>query len=389
MASIRERVSKDGTSTSYAVLYNEGKRQRSKTFAKRADAVKFRALVDALGPADAIAVGQRANANASNGPTVSDVGKEWLAYKKRDMTTEAHRDYERQFKKWIEPTFGWRDAETITERDVQHWVDTVLAPSLGGKSVAGKHALLHGLYAWASAKTRGIVTHNPCKETDLPDRDEQEVRGLSLDELHTLLDAAAKSKMPDAALVIATIAGTGWRPGEVLAPTARHLEVDSSGAVFLTMGQVFRRGEGIVKGGKTDAALRRLQVLGVAADDLPDRLIGRAPGDLLFPNPITGGPWNPTSFRRNYWQPIIEKAKLEDRGPTPYWLRHTHVLVCHAAGLTLPEIQRRLGHKSIQTTINVYGKLIGGMTPESAARLDALLRPAPPHLTVVRGQIVE
>lgn len=365
----------------YAVLYNHDNRQRSKTFTTRKAAKKFRDLIDAVGAEAALDIAQQ---RRTGGPTVDDIAGEWLAYKRRDMTVEGHRDYERQYAKWIKPTFGWREAETLTERDVQRWVDTVLAPALGGKSVAGKHALLHGLYKWASAKTRGLVTHNPCRETELPKRDQAELRGLSLPELHALLDAAREIGQPDAADVIAFMAGAGWRLGEALALSCGQVEVDDSGRVFVTMTQVYRRGEGVVAGGKTDAAHRRLQVLGEAADLLPRRLIGRGRADLLFASPMTGRAWNPTAFRRSYWQPIVAAAGLEERGPTPYWLRHTHVAICHAAGLSLPEIQRRVGHKSIQTTINTYGRMIDGMSDESADRLDALLRPG----GIVAGEVI-
>ncbi|MCA0329475.1 MAG: tyrosine-type recombinase/integrase [Actinobacteria bacterium] len=38
-------------------------------------------------------------------------------------------------------------------------------------------------------------------------------------------------------------------------------------------------------------------------------------------------------------------------------LRHSHASWLIAAGVPLPVIQRRLGHESIQTTVDVYGHL--------------------------------
>jgi hypothetical protein len=43
---------------------------------------------------------------------------------------------------------GSRLAETITEDDVQRWVETVM-PKLSPKSVVDRHSLLHGIYGWA------------------------------------------------------------------------------------------------------------------------------------------------------------------------------------------------------------------------------------------------
>lgn len=388
MASIRERTGTRGTT--YAVLFKREGKQSSETFTDRKSAEKFRKLVEAIGPHGAV---ELLRGESSGARTVDDLAVEWLEWKRRDMTVEAHKDYRRQYDRWLKPTFGQRIAEKVTERDVQHWVDNVLAPKLGGKSVAKEHALLHGLFAWACAKSRGYVTHNPCKETELPKRSKAPVRGLTLVELGALLAAAetlAKDSpsFRDAADVIATMAGTGWRPSEALSPAVQHVEVHDDGKVFLTMGQVFRRGEGIVPDGKTEAATRTLRVLGPGAAALRRRVVGRGWNDLVFPNPTTGKAWNPNAFRRNYWQPIVEKAGLADRKPTPYWLRHTHVLLCVKAGLEQSEIQRRIGHESIQTTINVYGRLIDGMSDEAAERMESMLA-FDASTAVVAGEVTQ
>ena len=88
------------------------------------------------------------------------------------------------------------------------------------------------------------------------------------------------------------------------------------------------------------------------------------------------------------FDPIAKAAGLTgDRRPTPHWLRHSHVFVCHAAGMSLPEIQRRIGHEDIKMTINTYGRLIDDMSDDVAARLDLLLTPdALP--AVVAGEVV-
>lgn len=384
MASIRKRVSKDGRTSTYAVLFNHDGKQRSKSFTTESAAKKFRSLVDALGPQDALEAGRQANSKTAT-RTVDSLFVEWLALKRADMTVEGHRDYERGYAKWIKPTFGWRDAELVTEREVQRWVDQALRANLGPKAVAKQHALLHGMFKWASSKTVGHIANDPCTETKLPRRKKRPPRGLSIPELHAMLTAATDADQQDAADVIAVMAGTGWRPGEVLGLTAGYVDVMPNGAVYVTMASVYRRGEGIVEDGKTEAAGRRIRVMGEGAAVLRRRVVGRGINEPVFPHPSTGKPWSPASFGRHYWPKVIEAAGLKERGPTPYWLRHTHVALCHAAGLTLPEIQRRIGHESIQTTIDVYGRMIDGMSEESADRLDALLRPG--GLTVVRGEV--
>src|SRR5690606_7551189 len=117
MASIRERVNKAGV-TSYAVLFTHEGKQRSRTFTARRAAEKFRKLIEGFdNPADAL---RMLDAGVPHdGPTVADLFDEWLEVKRADMTTEGHKDYVRQYERWIKPTFGWRDASLVTERDVQ------------------------------------------------------------------------------------------------------------------------------------------------------------------------------------------------------------------------------------------------------------------------------
>ena len=104
------------------------------------------------------------------------------------------------------------------------------------------------------------------------------------------------------------------------------------------------------------------------------------------PGVVRRKPWNINSFRDRRWPKIVAAAGLTGRGVTPHWLRHTHVAVCHAAGLSLAEIQRRLVHEDIQTTINIYGRMIDEMSDEAATRLDALLNGSAPK--IIEGSIV-
>jgi integrase len=123
------------------------------------------------------------------------------------------------------------------------------------------------------------------------------------------------------------------------------------------------------------------------------RMVGLGRDDFLFtfadgrPGVNRRGPWNVNSFRDLRWPRLVEAAGLTQRHPTPHWLRHTHVAICIAAGLSLAEIQRRLGHEDIQTTINVYGRMFQEMNDEAAGRLAQLLTPVAPDL--VEGRVLD
>jgi integrase len=77
--------------------------------------------------------------------------------------------------------------------------------------------------------------------------------------------------------------------------------------------------------------------------------------EWLFVN-RNGGPVRIHGFRPRVWRPAVKRSGLN---PTPriHDLRHTCASWLIAAGVPLPVIQRRLGHESITTTIDLYGHL--------------------------------
>lgn len=383
MASVRERVAKD-RSPSFQVLYRHGSKQASKTFDNAKAARRLADLINMLGADRGLTAFAEEQPGRPRGVTLDELAEQWLEWKRRDLTPRAHADYVRDYRNWISPFFGHREAALIDEMDVQRWVDRDLA-SLSPKTVADRHALLHGIYAWSSQRKRALVPHNPCLETELPKRTKKPPKGLTLPEWYALTEAAY-SIDEDAADLLLFMGSTGWRIGEATA--LRVSEVDDSGPqMYVTMTRVLRKGEGIVEGAKSEAGVRRIRMLPDCAAMLRRRMVGKGPSDLVFTNPHSPtGTWEPSTFRRRWWAKAVEKAGLADRKPTPHWLRHTHVYICHAAGMSKSEMQRRLGHADIKTTLNVYGRLIDDMPDDVADRLDALLSGRVNQ--VVRGEVV-
>lgn len=398
MASVQERALSGGERT-WAVLFRQNKKQRSKTFASKKAAEDFKDSVEKFGAERALKYLTDETPKQA-GMSLDEMAGKWLASKKGEVTPNILHGYARDYDTWIKDRLGFREADSIDEGDVQGWVDWMrVHPSkatgepLSAKSIADRHAILHQIFKWGSARARGFVDHNPCKETDLPRRTRKPPKGLRIPELMALLEAGERGDR-DAADVVAFMAGTGWRISESIALLAGSVE-DDGDRVYVSMDNVHRRLVGFTEGGKSEASEgRRLRIVGPAIKVLRRRMVGLGPGDLVFtfkdgrPGVNRVGPWNPTSFRDRRWKALVEAAGLTHRKPTPHWLRHTHVALCHAAGMSLAEIQRRLGHEDIQTTINTYGRMIDEMSDESALKLDLLLTPRPAAEQVIRGTVV-
>ena len=84
-----------------------------------------------------------------------------------------------------------------------------------------------------------------------------------------------------------------------------------------------------------------------------------------------GGPLRHGGFFRRHFKPAVVRAELDTRTRF-HDLRHTHAAILIAQGEHPKVIQLRLGHSSIQVTLDTYGHLFEGLDEAAAERLDAI-----------------
>lgn len=388
MASVRERVSKRGETT-YAVLFRLDGKQKSETFETAKGAEDFRALVDLIGPRDALA---RLNGHdLTQAVTVDELAERYLEWKAPDVTPRTLADYRRDYDNWIRPWFGHRQAAHIDERDVQHWVDH-MKKALDAKTVKGHHILLGAIFRYACARSRRLVEHNPTTETQLPKPKKKPPRGFTMREWSDFYAGNVRDH-PDATDLALFLVLTGWRWSEAAALPVGAVE-DYGDQMFVAVTQVNRRDESlrfvIVAGAKTYDSVRRIEVTPATAALIRRRIAGKGSTDLVFTNP-EGRRWYQQNFLNRTWTAMLKAAGMPHEGEgrkTPHALRHTHVAMLDRAGATLPQMSRRAGHSNIQTTVNVYGGMIDSIGSEVLVNLDAMVLPKPAASEVLAGTVV-
>jgi integrase len=81
-------------------------------------------------------------------------------------------------------------------------------------------------------------------------------------------------------------------------------------------------------------------------------------------------------FSRDILKPALRRAGLGERRITWLSLRHTAASLMFDAGLTLFDVQRRLGHKSPTMTAEVYTHLMRERFEEGRAVMERYMRDA-------------
>jgi integrase len=369
----------DGTTT-WRVRFHHGGRNTSETFATEREALVFCADVSGHGADYAVKVRESAASAPRHSPTLDDVFEEYMVWRTphfRSSLTPV--EYRRRYDGAIRPALGHRTVASIGPADIAAFIDGLVAGKgrskpLTPKSISDRHGLLHGILKFAALPGRDYIATDPCAGIDLPKRLTPRPRGLRPAEWHAIYAALATIDL-DAADIAEYMLATGWRWQEASALSTYDVE-DDGYTVHVTMARVVRRestGLQIVNDAKSESGYRRTAVDDDCADMLRRRIAATTPGALVFTTP-TGAMWRHSHFMERYWNPALAACNLSRR-VTPHALRHTHVGWALMAGAAMPEIQARIGHAHISTTIDVYGRMLTDVQRPVLDKIAAARRP--------------
>lgn len=400
-------TAKDGTIT-YRVRFRHGGTNGSETFLTERRAQWFCDQIDehgsrfalkALADLEEELAGQDSPADS---PTLDQLADMYFTWKAPHYTGELTEDQGRaQYRHHISPHLGHAHVDTLSTADIQAWIDlgvagkilnrrTRKATPLSVSSIRKLHALLSGMLAWACDPARAHLAANPCTATVLPKKKRPVPRGMMPMQWQAMRAAFTSLGYGDAADLGTFLIGSGWRISEAAALPVENVEDYGEGRpMWVTMNQVMRRGKGGSRiaeaDGKSASALRRIQVDPDTAAVVRRCCEGKKAGDLVF---LWKGerPWQTHNFRDR-----LEKACAHAGLPhiTPHWFRHTHVAWLAMSGAPLPELQRRIGHSSIQTTIGTYGSMIGDVGNDTLAAFTAMRDSTPTVAARAPLQVIE
>jgi integrase len=382
MATFVTRPRRDGT-TAYKVQWRLGGSRgglwQSETFDDRKQALKFQALVEAhhhLWPEGWVKGwgfgGVPVAVEAAGGHT--PLLRFGTAYVRR--LTSAGPDTQTRYLAQVTRVVDWITAatgsepmvESFSSDDDRDWINARRRAGSSPKTIANYHGLLAAIFK--DAVHKGLATKNPCEGVRLPSLDsstEDEGDKTFLTETEFALLRA--SMHADSRDLLTVAVGTGMRWGELTALRVDDLQLTGR-APHLSVRRAWKRngtGEFAVEGEgrfylgspKTRESRRRISLSPPVVAVLRRMVKGKHPDDLVFAAP-EGGRLDQGNWYSARWQVAVRAARKAGLGSSPRFhdLRHTHAAWLISAGVPLPVIQKRLGHKSIKITVDVYGGLL-------------------------------
>jgi integrase len=273
----------------------------------------------------------------------------------------AIRGYQAALRDRILPALGGKRLADVQRRDVQHLADDLLAQGLDPSTV--RNALMPLRVIFRRAIEDGELAVNPTAHLRLPAVKGRRERIASPEEARRLLAALPERDRP----LWATALYAGLRRGELLA--LRWDDVDLAQGV-IRVERSYDDKSGVEIEPKSRAGHRKVPVVGALRDELVAHKTrqGRDAGLVFGTTPER--PSDPAGAWRRA-QTAWRRAGLDGIGL--HEARHTFASVLIAAGVNAKAITTYMGHASIQTTYDLYGKLMPGSESEAAALVDAYL----------------
>jgi integrase len=210
----------------------------------------------------------------------------------------------------------------------------------------------------------GYTRKTPCIDIRLPRIVKTQVRLLTPGQVLAL--AAA---MPARYAVLVLLgAGAGLRQGEAFGLALDRVN-QADGMITIDQQVIIVNRRPILASPKTFSSLRDVPMPRFLSKAITAHVeqFSISPSGVLCRTP-RGTLHRRDYFNRKIWKPAIAAAGLSP-DTTFHDLRHTFASTALAEGVPISEVSRWLGHKSITTTVDLYGHLV----PEASGRArDAL-----------------
>ncbi|MGQ0744039.1 MAG: tyrosine-type recombinase/integrase [Acidimicrobiales bacterium] len=238
---------------------------------------------------------------------------------------------------------------------------------LAPRTVRTHYGVLRAALSWAVEAD--LLDRSPCRGVNLPPVSPVGKPRASAEALRRLAD-----EMPEDYRAAIWLGSLGLRQAEVFGLRVGSIDfLRRRLTVQATINEV--EGRMVCGEGKTASSVRTFSLPTSVRDLLAAHLArtGRTdPDDLVLQAP-GGGPVRANNFRGRIYNPALVRAGLP--GLTFHRLRHSAGHLMRERGVPLDVIQRRLGHRSIRTTADIYGSLPESVDRAVADQLDDVFGP--------------
>lgn len=301
--------------------------------------------------------------------TFEDVFHEYLASHKREDIKESTLETKFNiFEKHIFPTFRNMLISSITDDDIADWQKKIKSATMSnGKHFSDSYlrtiqSQLNSILNYANSK--GYLHQNPLADIKNMGIKDKRVEFWSAEEYERF--AYCAMNVPEYYYAYEVLYWCGLREGEMFALTPMDIDL-RQGIISVTKTYQRVNGHEVISTPKTPSSVRKVSMPAFLCDELQeymDMLYDLAPNERIFK-------MTKSNLSKNFHN-LSNEAGL--RRITIHGLRHSHVSLLISKKYDIFEVSKRIGHKSIKTTQDIYGHLFDDVQRTIANDLDDIRR---------------
>ncbi|PEF41259.1 site-specific integrase [Bacillus sp. AFS094228] len=257
--------------------------------------------------------------------------------------------------------------------------------------IDGIHAC--GRMIFRKALTQGLIKINPTVDFKMPkkqqsveelEKAEEEIVFLEKEELADFLKLTYTDGLAMDSLIFTVLSYTGLRIGELLALKWGDFK-ETQGTIRVTKtlynpNNHFEKYQLLTP--KTKGSVRTIKIDEMLLNMLKKHRIKQ--NEIKLKNRLVYND-NGFIFAREDGHPqlrkvvdtrlkrLLKKAGIK-KNITPHSFRHTHTSLLIEAGVGIKEIQQRLGHTDINTTMNIYAHMTSNMEEKASQQFSKLMK---------------
>ncbi|MEW9668648.1 tyrosine-type recombinase/integrase [Ammoniphilus sp. 3BR4] len=300
---------------------------------------------------------------------------EWFEARELKLSKNTHINYLSLYKYHINPYLGSYKLQDLNSILLQKYVNELAKNSkLQANSIKKVLDILK--VALKKAKKLSLIRENPLDNVELPRGEKKEMLVWDLNQVNKFINAAQVFRYY-IAYILAIF--TGMRKGEILGLRWKDIDFDKN--IIYVKQILANNGKEFKVGAKTASGVRAIHIPKHLAYELLSHRkkmlqeksqsgLEYTENDLVVSTKY-GNPVDPASLSVRFKKQIIKLGLPPIRF---HDLRHTHTTMLIQQNVNAKVISERLGHSSIQITLNQYSHVLPSMQQEVANKLDELIQ---------------
>ncbi|QXE01910.1 site-specific integrase [Terribacillus sp. DMT04] len=277
----------------------------------------------------------------------------------KSLGTSALQNAESNFKKHIQPVFGFREMASIKSIEIQKFL-VQKEKELANSTIIKLYTLMNQIYKmmirWDELKT------NPLVGVQKPQPNYKEKNTWTKEECHKFLSVAREYQSYMAFWLALQF---GLRFSEILGLQWKNIDFSNK---VLHVQQAYHEDEKKLGRLKTDASRRSIPISDQQLACLKEHKENQSPKCNIVVANSYGDYMMKRNIRRSMDR-ICERAEVKKI--TFHELRHTHATLLLEINEHVKIVQQRLGHVKAETTINIYSHVRPQVHKDSAQRFSS------------------